>query len=210
MEIIKNVLPKGSIHLQKGLRDRNSPTCTLSQNGYGACQHPRTKLGIAAGTDCLPKSPMCCNLCNRCGGHSLLLPNHSLLAESPPFLKNVHAVPGTPNKIIAQRKQNMKKVGVLPLICYRGFCIPVWTVFQPLQVVLSSACSVASLSRFPNHYLPGHPHLREGALAAYLFGQGSPPTWCAELTAVHSTPSAQLPCGAQRGVTFPRYNRKTR
>ena len=24
--------------LQKGLRDRNSPTCTLSQNGYGACR----------------------------------------------------------------------------------------------------------------------------------------------------------------------------
>ena len=22
---------------QKGLRDRNSPTCTLSQNGYGDC-----------------------------------------------------------------------------------------------------------------------------------------------------------------------------
>ena len=27
--------PAGSKHVQKGLRDRNSPTCTLSQNGYG-------------------------------------------------------------------------------------------------------------------------------------------------------------------------------
>ena len=137
-------------------------------------------------------------------------PNHALLADSASFLKNVHAVPRTTNKIIAQRKPNMKKAGVVPLICYRGFCIPLWTVFPPLQVVLSSACSVASLSRFPNHYLPGHPHLREGALAAYLFGQGSPSTRCAKLTTVHGTPSAQLPCGAQRGVTLPRCKRKTR
>ena len=26
---------------QKGLRDRNSPTCTLSQNGYGAAPEPK-------------------------------------------------------------------------------------------------------------------------------------------------------------------------
>ena len=110
----------------------------------------------------------------------------------------------------ATSDKHKKNAGVVPLICYRGFCIPLWTVFPPLQVVLSSACSVASLSRFPNHYLPGHPHLREGALAAYLFGQGSPSTWCAELTAVHDTPSAQLPCGAQRSVTHPRYKPTTR
>ena len=141
---------------------------------------------------------MSCNLCNRYGGDSPLLPNHPLLTESAQFLKNVHAVPRTTNKIIAQRKQNMKKAGVVPLICYRGFCIPLWTVFPPLQVVLSSACSVASLSRFPNHYLPGHPHLREGALAAYLFGQGSPSTWCAELTAIRETPTDTDPEGRQR------------
>ena len=73
-----------------------------------------------------------------------------------------------------------KKAAVAPLIRCRGFCFPFWAVFPPLQVVLSSACSVASLSRFPSHYLPGHPHLREGALAAYLFCQGSPSTWCAK------------------------------
>ena len=33
--------------LQKGLRDRNSPTFTLSQNGYGACPVARAKLGAA-------------------------------------------------------------------------------------------------------------------------------------------------------------------
>ena len=31
--------------LQKGLRDRNSPTCTLSQNGYGAGRTVRRQLG---------------------------------------------------------------------------------------------------------------------------------------------------------------------
>ena len=52
----------------------------------------------------------------------------------------------------------LNTAAVVPLICCRGFCIPLWTVFPPLQVVLSSACSVASLSRFPSHYLPGHSH----------------------------------------------------
>ncbi len=28
---------------ENGLRDRNSPTCTLSQNGYGAGQPPRAR-----------------------------------------------------------------------------------------------------------------------------------------------------------------------
>ena len=106
-----------------------------------------------------------------------------------------------------KRKEKLKpkKAAVAPLIRCRGFCFPLWAVFPPLQVVLSSACSVASLSRFPSHYLPGHPHLREGALAAYLFGQGSPSTWCTGRTAVHSTPPAILPLGAQRGVTLPKY-----
>ena len=86
----------------------------------------------------------------------------------------------------------------------RGHCIPLWTVFPPLQVVLSSACFVANLSRYPSHYLPGHPHLREGSLADYLFGRGSPSTWCAGRTAVHATSSATPPFRAQRGMTLPR------
>ena len=86
----------------------------------------------------------------------------------------------------------------MPFPRSRGHCIPLWAVFPPLQVVLSSACSVSSLSRFPSHYLPGHPHLREGALAAYLFGLGSPSTWLAGHTAVHDTPSATPPRGTER------------
>ena len=97
-----------------------------------------------------------------------------------------------------------QKVGVVLFLYCRGCCLPLRAVFPPLQVVLSSACSVASLSRFPSHYLPGHLHLREGALAAYPFGKGNPSTWCAGRAAVRNTPSTKLPYGAQRGITLPR------
>ena len=73
------------------------------------------------------------------------------------------------------------------------------------QVVLSFACSVTSLSLFPSHYLPGRPCLRRGVLADYLFGRGSPSTWCAGRTTVHGAPSATPPLGAQRGITLPRW-----
>ena len=91
-----------------------------------------------------------------------------------------------------------KEARVVPFICCRGYCIPLLAIVPSLQVVLSFACSVASLSRFPSHYLPGHPHLREGDLAAYLFGRGNPSTWCAELTAIRETPTDTDPEGRQR------------
>ena len=72
------------------------------------------------------------------------------------------------------------------------------------QVVLSFACSVASLSLSPSHYLPGRPRLRRGVLADYLFGKGSPSTWCAGRTTVHGAPATTPPFGAQRGITLPR------
>ena len=90
-----------------------------------------------------------------------------------------------------------RKAGVVPFRGCRGHCVPLWAVSQPLQVVLSSACSVASLSRFPNRYLPGHPYLRGDAPADYLFGKGSPSTQHAGRTAAHGTPSA-TPEGTER------------
>ena len=100
---------------------------------------------------------------------------------------------------------NIMKAGVVPLVRCRGLCIPLWAVFPPLQVVLSSACSVASLSRFPSHYLPGHPHFREDALADYPFGKGNPSTCFAGHTAVRNNPSTKLPCGAQGDITLPSF-----
>ena len=66
------------------------------------------------------------------------------------------------------------KAGVVPFRGCRGHCVPLWAVFQPLQVVLSFACSVASLSRFPSHYLPCQLRLPEAATADYLFDKGQP------------------------------------
>ena len=102
-------------------------------------------------------------------------------------------------------KQNHNKADVVPLIYCRGHCIPLWAVFPSLQVVLSFACSVASLSRFPSHYLPCQLQLPEAATADYLFDRGNPSTWCAGLTAVHGTSSTTPPFEAQRGTTLPRY-----
>ena len=103
--------------------------------------------------------------------------------------------------------QNNKKTGVALLIQHRGHCEPLWAVIPPLQVVLSSACSVASLGRFPSHYLPGRPCLRKDVLADHLFGWGIPSTQQAGHVQVHSAPSAKSPLGAQGGVKLP--NEKT-
>ena len=99
-----------------------------------------------------------------------------------------------------------KKTGVALLIRHRGHCEPLWAVIPPLQVVLSSACSVASLGRFPSHYLPGHPHLRMGVLADHLFGWGIPSTRQAGHATVHSASSVKSPYGAQGGMTLPNEN----
>ena len=105
-----------------------------------------------------------------------------------------------------KKKLRNAKTGVVPFLRCRGRCIPLWAVFPPLQVVLSSACSVASLSRCPNHYLPGHPHLRGDALADYVLGKGNPSTWRAGRTPLHDTPLVKPPFGAQRSITLPRWH----
>jgi hypothetical protein len=100
-------------------------------------------------------------------------------------------------------RKTQKKTGVALLIRHRGHCELLWAVVPPLQVVLSSACSVASLGRFPSHYLPGRPRLRRGVLADHLFGWGIPSTRQAGHVTVHSASSVKSPCGAQGGMTLP-------
>ena len=99
-----------------------------------------------------------------------------------------------------------KETGVALLIRHRGHCEPLWAVVPPLQVVLSSACSVASLGRFPSHYLPGRLCLRPGVLADHPFGWGIPSTRQAGHETVHGAPSIKSPFRAQGGMTLP--NRK--
>ena len=115
--------------------------------------------------------------------------------------------PGVPKPILADPREKLrktqKKTGVALLIRHRGHCELLWAVVPPLQVVLSSACSVASLGRFPSHYLPGRPRLRRGVLADHLFGWGIPSTRQAGHVTVHSASSVKSPCGAQGGMTLP-------
>ena len=100
------------------------------------------------------------------------------------------------------------KAGVALLIRHRGHCELLWAVVPPLQVVLSSACSVASLGRFPSHYLPGRPHLRRGVLADHLFGWGIPSTRQAGHAKVHSASSIKSPYRAQGDMTLPNIKKR--
>ena len=100
-------------------------------------------------------------------------------------------------------EHGQKKTGVALLIRHRGHCEPLWAVVPPLQVVLSSACSVASLGRFPSHYLPGRLCLRPGVLADHLFGWGIPSTRQAGHETVHNASSAKSLYRAQGGMTLP-------
>ena len=96
-----------------------------------------------------------------------------------------------------------QKTGVALLIRHRGHCEPLWAVVPPLQVELSSACSVASLGRFPSHYLPGRLCLRPGVLADHLFGWGIPSTRQAGRETVHNASSVKSLYRAQGGMTLP-------
>ena len=58
----------------------------------------------------------------------------------------------------------------------RGHCLPLRLTIPPLRTLLGFACSVASLSRCPNHYPPEHQGLRRAALVECPLGQGEPST----------------------------------
>ena len=129
-------------------------------------------------------------------------------APSNGRMRSLTTLPGTkvaarPTTDVRDDRKLAKKTGVALLTRHRGHCEPLWAVIPPLQVVLSSACSVASLGRFPSHYLPGRPHLRKGVLADHLFGWGTPSTRQAGHVTVHSASSVKSPCGAQGGMTLP-------
>ena len=72
---------------------------------------------------------------------------------------------------------------VVQFLCHRGSCSLFSRTVPPLQVAPSFACSVASLSQFPDHQLPGFLDLHQGILADYLLGQGA----TSAQTAVHDT-----------------------
>ena len=111
-------------------------------------------------------------------------------------------------RLLPGRSKRQKKTGVALLIRIRGHCEPLWAVVPPLQVELSSACSVASLGRFPSHYLPGRLCLRPGVLADHLFGWGIPSTRQAGRETVHNASSVKSLYRAQGGMTLPNEKNK--
>ena len=58
----------------------------------------------------------------------------------------------------------------------RGHSLPLRLTIPPLRTLQGFACSVASLSRCPYHYPPGHHNLRCAALVECPLGQGEPST----------------------------------
>ena len=78
-----------------------------------------------------------------------------------------------------------------------GHCTAFSSTFPPLQVALSFACSVASLSLSPSFQLPGWHYLRGGTLADYLLGWGRASTCKAGHTKLWCTSIPKAPSGVQ-------------
>ena len=86
-----------------------------------------------------------------------------------------------------------------------GHCKAFSSTIPPLQVALSFACSVASLSHSPSFQLPGWHGLRHGSLADYLLGWGRTSTCIAGHTKLQYTSKSKHPYGLQE---FPPHNVK--
>ena len=79
----------------------------------------------------------------------------------------------------------------------RGHCEAFSSTIPPLQVALSFACSVASLSHSPSFQLPGWHRLHGGSLADYLLGWGRASTCTAGRAGLQCASMPKLPCGPQ-------------
>ena len=77
---------------------------------------------------------------------------------------------GTPCAYLHSHHNNINEVTVVHLAPSSGHCKAFSTTIPPLQVALSFACSVASLSHSPSLQLPGWHSLHRGSLADYLLG----------------------------------------
>ena len=77
-----------------------------------------------------------------------------------------------------------EKLAVTLVTWTRGIYTPLKLAIPPLTAQRSFACSVASLSQSPLHYLPGHHSLRCVVPAECSLGQDKPSTCCAERNAV--------------------------
>ena len=72
------------------------------------------------------------------------------------------------------------------------------SIFPPLQVAPSFACSVASLNQSPGHQLSGCHGLRCGILTDYQLGWGRPSTWLARCACAPLCFNTLFPLGDRR------------
>ena len=72
------------------------------------------------------------------------------------------------------------------------------SIFPPLQVAPSFACSVASLNQSPGHQLSGCHGLRCGILTDYQLGWGRPSTWLARHACAPLRSNTPFPLGDRR------------
>ena len=86
---------------------------------------------------------------------------------------------------------------VVHLAPSRGHCMAFSSTIPPLQVALSFACSVASLSHSPSFQLPGWRGLHHGSLADYVLGWGRTSTCTTGHTELQCTLVSQFPFGRQ-------------
>ena len=89
----------------------------------------------------------------------------------------------------SSRNAALAKGGVAVARRVRADSAPFWHMIPPLQAAPSFACSVASLSRFPDHQLPGCSHLRGRILADCLLGWGAASAQSAGHAQLQTTPS---------------------
>ena len=124
----------------------------------------------------------CVNACKRA---TLTLHAQASCAQCCPFMWN--QMPATSK---AHGAPWEKRLLVAQVVCTRGICTPLRLAIPPLKAPLSFACSVASLSRSPGHYQPGHHSFRRVAPAECHLGWDKPSTCSAARSTVPNTAAA--------------------
>ena len=110
-------------------------------------------------------------------------------------------VQSTPPELL--HMQQIKGWELYELIYIRGHHLPLRLTFPPPRTPHGFACSVASLSRSPCHYPPGHHSVIRVALVECPLGQGKPSTQPVGRSADTHTPSASPHSGDRKAQPSP-------
>ena len=109
------------------------------------------------------------------------------------------SVNGQPLQLQSAAPTGMKKrVELRRLHAAEAIALHSGSIFPPLQVAPSFACSVASLNQSPGHQLSGCHGLRCGILTDYQLGWGRPSTWLARRACAPLCFNTLFPLGDRR------------